>query len=261
MRSLTLTPVLLLASLVTAQTNNLATISACSKISSIAQSCGEKLGEAVTATASLFNCICLDGSGKYSPTQWDDPASSCGEVLYSKYTTTANLFAVYATDFCSTMRSGGQTATTGSTVITTSSEASITGITLTPGSKPPVSSVVSHINYPSSVLLEIKTNSTQSTTGPAFTAPLTTVPGGTIINITALPPTTSSATTGAFSNTSAVATTSVVTTIPPGGSTRGGGSGSTSSGGSVATTSVKAEGAVCGASLWVCYSVYFFLLL
>ena len=58
-------------------TQNPLTVPACSTMLSIVESCESKLIDANTITASVFSCLCFDGSGNYAPAVYDNAVAGC----------------------------------------------------------------------------------------------------------------------------------------------------------------------------------------
>jgi hypothetical protein len=102
---------------------------ACSTMLSIALSCEEKLVDAATITASVFNCLCFDGSGKYVPTFYDNAVAGCS----SQYPDQSTDFDFWLPGFCTNSNYATNAAPAASTTVGGSATvvAGLTGIPTT----------------------------------------------------------------------------------------------------------------------------------
>ncbi|KAE9374253.1 hypothetical protein N431DRAFT_335436 [Stipitochalara longipes BDJ] len=121
----------LLPNLSTAQgspsTENPLTVPACSTMLSIVESCESKLVDANTITASVFSCLCFDGSGKYAPAVYDNAVAGCS----SAFPTESTDFDFWLPGFCTNSDFATGTAAVSSTTagVTTTTAVGFTGTT------------------------------------------------------------------------------------------------------------------------------------
>jgi hypothetical protein len=71
----------LLAAQGSQDSENPLTVPACATMLSIVDSCESKLLDANTITASVFSCLCYDGSGNYIPAVYDNAVAGCSSAL------------------------------------------------------------------------------------------------------------------------------------------------------------------------------------
>jgi hypothetical protein len=110
-------------------TDNPLTVPACSTLLSIIASCESKLLDANSITASVFNCFCFDGSGKYAPAIYDNAVAGCPDALSQD----ADASDFYISGFCTASNlATATTAASTTTVVSTTSGAGNTGLGTVP---------------------------------------------------------------------------------------------------------------------------------
>ena len=113
-------------------TDNPLTIPACTTLLSIIASCESKLLDANSITASVFNCFCFDGSGKYAPAIYDNAVAGCPDALSQDSDATD----FYISGFCTASNLATATAAASTTtVVSTTSVVGNTGLGTVPVTK------------------------------------------------------------------------------------------------------------------------------
>jgi hypothetical protein len=107
-------------------TQNPLTVPACSTMLSIVDSCESKLLDANTITASVYSCLCFDGSGHYVPAVYDNAVSECS----SQFPDDSTDFDFWLPGFCTNTNYATDTAAASSTMAGASTTAvgGLTGI-------------------------------------------------------------------------------------------------------------------------------------
>ena len=102
------------------------TVPACSTMLSIVESCESKLVDANTVTASVFSCLCFDGSGHYVPAVYDNAVAGCSSAFPSESTD----FTFWLPGICTDTNYATDTAAASSA--TAGASTTVVGLTGTP---------------------------------------------------------------------------------------------------------------------------------